>query len=453
VATATTSPIKIGSIGEPLLLRNVGKPEALSVEGYRKRGGYKALEQALVMDPPKITDLVKASGLRGRGGAGFPTGMKWSFIPKEAKQKYLVVNADESEPGTFKDRVLMEHDPHQLIEGSAICCRAVGASMCYIYIRGEYVEAAAILEAAIADAYAQGVLGNDVLGSGFRLDMVVHRGAGAYICGEETGLLESLEGKRGQPRVKPPFPAVVGAFGMPTVINNVETLCCVPHIVERGPEWFKAIGTDEKNTGPKLYAVSGHVEKPGTYEVPIGITFQELLDLCGGVWKGRKLKAFIPGGASAPVLLESDRHIKLDFDTLAKAGTMLGSAAVMVMDETASMLQVAKRSAKFFNHESCGQCTPCREGTNWMEVLLTHASHGEATEGEVDLVPKVAKQIGGNSLCALGDAAMMGVGPIVEKFRAEILAEMKAAAAQGAPHGPAAHAIVGDPLLPVLQGV
>jgi len=454
---ATTSPIKIGAIGEPLLLRNVGKPEALTVAGYRQRGGYKALEQALALDPPKITDAVKASGLRGRGGAGFPTGMKWSFIPKEAKQKYLVVNADESEPGTFKDRVLMEHDPHQLIEGSAICCRAVGASMCYIYIRGEYVEAAAILEAAIADAYAQGVLGNDVLGSGFQLDMVVHRGAGAYICGEETGLLESLEGKRGQPRVKPPFPAVVGAFGMPTVINNVETLCCVPHIVERGPEWFKAIGTDEKNTGPKLYAVSGHVEKPGTYEVPIGITFQELLDLCGGVWKGRKLKAFIPGGASAPVLLESDRHIKLDFDTLAKAGTMLGSAAVMVMDETASMLQVAKRSAKFFNHESCGQCTPCREGTNWMEVLLTHASHGEATEGEVDLVPKVAKQIGGNSLCALGDAAMMGVGPIVEKFRAEILAEMKAAAALGhsggSPHGAAAHAAVGDPLLPVLQRV
>jgi NADH-quinone oxidoreductase subunit F len=460
VTGATTSPVKIGSIGEPLLLRNVGKPEALTVAGYRQRGGYKSLEQALQMDPPAITELVKASGLRGRGGAGFPTGMKWSFIPKEAKQKYLVVNADESEPGTFKDRVLMEHDPHQLIEGSAICCRAVGASMCYIYIRGEYVEAASILDAAIADAYAQGVLGNDVLGSGFKLDMVVHRGAGAYICGEETGLLESLEGKRGQPRVKPPFPAVVGAFGMPTVINNVETLCCVPHIVERGAAWFKAIGTDEKNTGPKLYAVSGHVEKPGTYEVPIGITFHDLLDLCGGVWRGpsgegppRKLKAFIPGGASAPVLLESDRHIKLDFDTLAKAGTMLGSAAVMVMDETASMLQVAKRSAKFFNHESCGQCTPCREGTNWMEVLLTHASHGEATEGELDLVPRVAKQIGGNSLCALGDAAMMGVGPIVEKFREEILAEMQAAAAKGPAHGPAAHRVEGQPLLPVLQGV
>jgi NADH-quinone oxidoreductase subunit F len=442
------APVKIGAIGEPLLLRNVGQLEALTVDGYRRRGGYAALEKALAMEPGAITETVKASGLRGRGGAGFPTGMKWGFVPKDpGKQKYLVVNADESEPGTFKDRVLMEHDPHQLIEGSAICCRAVGASVCYIYIRGEYVEAGDILERAIADGYAKGVLGKDLLGSGFALDMVVHRGAGAYICGEETGLLESLEGKRGQPRVKPPFPAIVGAFGMPTVINNVETLCCVPHIIERGPEWFKAIGTDERNTGPKLYAVSGHVEKPGTYEVPIGITFHELLDLCGGVWKGRRLKAFIPGGASAPVLLESDRHIKLDFDTLAKAGTMLGSAAVMVMDETASMLQVAKRSAKFFNHESCGQCTPCREGTNWLEVLLTHAAHGEATTQEVDLVPQVAKQIGGNSLCALGDAAMMGVGPIVEKFRDEILAEVRAAATHAHGNGNGRRAA-----LPVLQG-
>ena len=454
-------PVKIGVLGEPLLLRNVGKPAALTVDGYRQGGGYRALEKALAMDPAAIIELVKASGLRGRGGAGFPTGAKWGFVPKQAKQKYLTVNADESEPGTFKDRVLMEHDPHQLIEGSAICCWAVGATVCYIYIRGEYVEPGDILERAIAECYEKGILGKSVLGSGFQLDMVVHRGAGAYICGEETGMLESLEGKRGQPRVKPPFPAVVGAFGMPTVINNVETLCCVPHIVERGADWFKAIGTDERNTGPKLYAVSGHVAKPGTYEVPIGITFQELLDLCGGMWRGpsgeepnsRQLKAFIPGGASAPVLLAADRHIKLDFDTLAKAGTMLGSAAVMVMDDTTSMLQVAKRSAKFFNHESCGQCTPCREGTNWLEVLLTHASHGEATTQEVDLLPQIAKQIGGNSLCALGDAAAMGVGPIVEKFREEILAEVRAAAAKGPVHGPATHGVEGRPLLPVLHGV
>jgi NADH-quinone oxidoreductase subunit F len=454
-------PIKIGASGEMVLLKNVGRAEAATVDGYRQGGGYKALEKALAMEPGAVIDLVKASGLRGRGGAGFPTGMKWSFVPKAAKQKYLTVNADESEPGTFKDRVLMEHDPHQLIEGSAICCWAVGASVCYIYIRGEYVESGDILDRAIADCYEKGILGKSVLGSPFALDMVVHRGAGAYICGEETGLLESLEGKRGQPRVKPPFPAVVGAFGMPTVINNVETLCCVTHILDRGADWFKAIGTDERNTGPKLYAVSGHVAKPGTYETPIGITFQELLDLCGGMWRGpagdepkpRELKAFIPGGASAPVLLASDRQMKLDFDTLAKAGSMLGSAAVMVMDETTSMLQVAKRSAKFFNHESCGQCTPCREGTSWLEVLLTHASHGEATPEEVDLVPKVAKQIGGNSLCALGDAAAMGVGPIVEKFRNEILAELEAAASRGPRHGAAAHATEGSPLLPVLHGV
>ncbi|HXT21129.1 MAG TPA: NADH-quinone oxidoreductase subunit NuoF, partial [Thermoanaerobaculia bacterium] len=337
---------------------------------------------------------------------------------------------------------IIHQDPHQLIEGIMISSFANNVKQAYIYIRGEFPHGARILEKAIAEARAANFCGPNILGTTYGCEIYVHRGAGAYICGEETGLLESLEGKRGQPRVKPPFPAIVGAFGMPTVINNVETLCCVPHIVERGAEWFKAIGTDEKNTGPKLYAVSGHVEKPGTYEVPIGITFQELLDLCGGVWKGRQLKAFIPGGASAPVLTAADRHIKLDFDTLAKAGTMLGSAAVMVIDETASMLQVAKRSAKFFNHESCGQCTPCREGTNWMEVLLGHAAHGEATPEEVDLVPKVAKQIGGNSLCALGDAAMMGVGPIVEKFRDEILAEVRGAAA--------AHAN-GHHALPVLQ--
>jgi NADH-quinone oxidoreductase subunit F len=451
--------VTIGGSGERVLLKNHGNADALTVDGYKKAGGYKALEKALAMSPDDLIGLVKASGLRGRGGAGFPTGMKWSFVPKEAKQKYLTVNADESEPGTFKDRVLMESDPHQLIEGSAMCCWAVGATVCYIYIRGEYVEPADILDRAIAEAYEKGILGNDVMGSGFKLDMVVHRGAGAYICGEETGLLESLEGKRGQPRVKPPFPAVVGAFGMPTVINNVETLCCVPHIVERGPEWFKGIGTDERNTGPKLYAVSGHVENPGTYETPIGITFQELLDLCGGMWHGprggdgrqRELKAFIPGGASAPVLMASDRHLKLDFDTMGKAGSMLGSAAVMVMDESVSMLQVAKRSAKFLNHESCGQCTPCREGTNWLELLLTHASHGEASEADVDRVPNVCKQIAGNSLCALGDAAAMGVGPIVEKYRDEILREVAAArGSHGTGHGNG-HGN-GRASLPVLQG-
>ena len=292
--------------------------------------------------------------------------MKWSFVPQGGDQpKYLVCNADESEPGTFKDRLLMEQDPQQLIEGCAICCYAVGAHTCYVYIRGEYTDALAVMEEAIADAYREGVLGASVLGSGFALDLHMHVGAGAYICGEETGMLESLEGKRGQPRVKPPFPALVGVFGCPTVINNVETLCCVPHIVERGADWFKAIGTDERNTGPKLYAVSGHVERPGTYEYPIGVTLREIIDGCGGMYRGGTLKAFIPGGASAAILHADQQDLPLDFDHLAKAGSMLGSAAVIVLDDTTCMVRSVARLAKFFAHESCGQCTPCREGTNW----------------------------------------------------------------------------------------
>lgn len=408
---------------EPILTRNVGRPEVRTVRGYRDRGGYEGLAKALKMEPAAIIEEVKASGLRGRGGAGFPTGMKWSFIPKEnSKPKYLVCNADESEPGTFKDRVLMEHDPHLLIEGCLICSFAVGAQTTYIYIRGEYVHAANVLEEAIRDAYAAGVLGDNVMGSGFKHDMYVHRGAGAYICGEETGLLESLEGKRGQPRVKPPFPALVGAFGCPTVINNVETLCCVPSILERGGAWFKGIGTDERNTGPKLYAVSGHVERPGTYEFPIGVTFDALLDACGGMWKGRELKAYVPGGASAAMLTAADRHLKLDFDTMAKAGSMLGSAAVIVMDDTTDMVRVTYRFAKFFAHESCGQCTPCREGTNWMYLLLHRIVDGHGRPGDVDLLASVSGQIGGNSLCALGEAAVGPVRSAVTKFRDEFLA-------------------------------
>jgi NADH-quinone oxidoreductase subunit F len=410
---------------EPVLTRNLGRPEVRTVAGYREAGGYRALAKGLEMEPDQVIEEVKTSGLRGRGGAGFPAGVKWGFVPKGTDQpKYLVCNADESEPGTFKDRILMEEDPHQLLEGCLLCCWAVQANITYIYIRGEYARQADILEEAIADAYEHGILGEDVMGSGFRCDVYVHRGAGAYICGEETGLLESLEGKRGQPRVKPPFPAVVGAFGAPTVINNVETLTCVPHIIERGAEWFKGIGTDERNTGPKLYAVSGHVERPGAYELPIGVTLDELLAECGGIWKGRELKAFIPGGASAAVLTADDRHIPLDFDQLMKAGSMLGSAAVMVFDETTSMLQVARRIAKFFNHESCGQCTPCREGTNWMELVLDRMAAGGGSEPDLDLVARVADQVQGNSLCALGDAAAMPLRSIVQKFRDEILEEM-----------------------------
>jgi NADH-quinone oxidoreductase subunit F len=414
---------------EPVLTRNAGNPDALTLRGYRQAGGYEGLAKALQMDPGAIIDEVKRSGLRGRGGAGFSTGLKWSFVPKGGdKPKYLVCNADESEPGTFKDRLLMEKDPHQLIEGCAICCFAVGASTCYIYIRGEYTHANAVMERALAEAYQGGILGADVLGSGFRLDIWMHRGAGAYICGEETGMLESLEGKRGQPRVKPPFPALVGAFGSPTVINNVETLACLPHLLVRGADWFKSIGTDERNTGPKLYAISGHVERPGTYELPLGVTFNELLEAAGGMYRGGRLKAYIPGGASAAILSAEQADLKLDFDTLAKAGSMLGSAAVMVMDEETCLVRSVARLAKFFNHESCGQCTPCREGTNWMELLLGRIEHGEGREGDGQLLLSICKNVGGNSLCALGDAAIGPVESLVRRFPEEIAEHVRSRA-------------------------
>jgi NADH-quinone oxidoreductase subunit F len=406
---------------EKVLTRNVGNPEVLRVRGYRDAGGYDALAKALRLAPEEVIEEVKRSGLRGRGGAGFPCGMKWSFVPRQSpKPKYIVCNADESEPGTFKDRLLMEFDPHQLLEGCLIAGWAVGANTTYIYIRGEYTRAALVLEDAIRDAYASGILGDSVMGTGFRHDIHVHRGAGAYICGEETGLLESLEGRRGQPRVKPPFPALVGAFGCPTVINNVETLCCVPHIVQRGADWFKGIGPDERNTGPKLYAVSGHVERPGTYEYPIGITFQELLDGCGGMHQGRALKAFIPGGASAAMLTAADREIPLDFDRLAGLGSMLGSAAVIVMDETTCVVRATLRLARFFAHESCGQCTPCREGTNWMAKILARIESGKGTEADLDLLASVVPNVGGISLCALGDAAQGPVKSLIAQFGDEI---------------------------------
>ena len=406
---------------EPILTRNIRHPEVLSVDGYRATGGYQALAKAYEMEPGEVIDQVKASGLRGRGGAGFPAGVKWGFIPKETdKPVYLVANADESEPGTFKDRLLMEKDPHQLIEGCAICCYAVGAHVTYIYIRGEYAEAARILEEAIADAYAAGILGEDSLGSGYRQEVYVHRGAGAYICGEETGMLESLEGKRGQPRVKPPFPALVGAFDCPTVINNVETLCNVPHIIQRGAEWYASIGTDERNTGPKLYCMSGHVERPGTYELPIGTKFSDLLETAGGMWRGGELKAFIPGGASAAILSAEHADIPMDFDNLAEAGSMLGSAAVIVMDQTTCLVKATARLAKFFAHESCGQCTPCREGTRWAEMTLYRIAEGQGTMADIDLLDRMMKNMSGTALCALADACVGPVASLVKNFRHEL---------------------------------
>lgn len=408
---------------EPIkvLSANWDKPDSMSIKTYRDAGGYEAIKKALGMTRDQVVQEVKDSEMRGRGGAGFPTGMKWSFVPKNApKPTYLLCNADESEPGTFKDREIMEKDPHLLIEGMIISGYAIGSSpMSYIYIRGEFYYGATVLEKALAEAREAGFLGENILGSGFNFDITVHRGAGAYICGEETGLIESLEGKRGQPRVKPPFPAVVGVFGGPTVVNNVETLACVPLIIKNGSAWFKGFGVP-KNTGPKLYCVSGHVRKPGVYEFPMDINLKELIyDHCGGIPGDRKLKAVIPGGASAPMLTADEIDLPLTFDAVMKAGSMLGSAGIIVIDESACIVDSVWRLSKFFAHESCGQCTPCREGTNWMESLLNRIERGQGREFDHDLLVDMSDNVGGKSLCALGDAAIGPVVSSVKKFRAE----------------------------------
>ena len=410
---------------EPLkiLTKNVGKPNSRSIDSYLESGGYKALEKALKMTPEQITEEVKASELRGRGGAGFPTGVKWGFVPKNTgKPIYLLCNADESEPGTFKDRVIIEQDPHLLIESMIISAYAIGScNMAYIYIRGEFVYGARVLNKALEEARERGYLGRNILGSGFDLDITVHRGAGAYICGEETGLIESLEGKRGQPRVKPPFPAVVGVFGAPTVVNNVETLACVPMIIENGADWFKSFGIP-KNTGPKLYCVSGEVKKPGVYEFPMTINLKELIyEHCGGILDDRKLKAVIPGGGSAPMLRADEIDLPLTFDAVMQAGSMLGSAGVMVISEATCIVEATWRLLKFFAHESCGQCTPCREGTNWLESILDRIERGEGRPEDADTILDMADNIGGKSLCALGDAACGPAISSVRKFRDEFL--------------------------------
>jgi NADH-quinone oxidoreductase subunit F len=406
-----------------ILLANIDKPNSTSIDVYLQGGGYEAAKKALAMTPGEVVQLVKDSELRGRGGAGFPTGAKWGFVPKNAPHPtYLLCNADESEPGTFKDRVIIEKDPHLLIEGMIISAYGIGSCpMSYIYIRGEFYYGATVLEKALEEARAKGFLGKNILGSGFDFDITVHRGAGAYICGEETGLIESLEGHRGQPRVKPPFPAVVGVFGGPTVVNNVETLACVPLIVNNGAEWFKSFGIP-KNTGPKLYCVSGSVKKPGVYEFPMGVNLKELIyEHCGGITGDRKLKAVIPGGASAPMLTADEIDIPLTFDALMKAGSMLGSAGIIVLDESVCIVDAVWRLAKFFAHESCGQCTPCREGTNWMESILDRLERGQGRPQDADLLLDMSDNIGGKSLCALGDAAIGPVISSVKKFRDEYL--------------------------------
>jgi NADH-quinone oxidoreductase subunit F len=411
---------------EPVLTSHVREPNGHTLGAYLARGGYEGLRKALGLAPGQVIDMVKASGLRGRGGAGFPAGLKWQFVPKDSpKPKYLCCNADESEPGTFKDHVLMERNPHLLFEGCLIACHAIGAKVAYIYIRGEFRHVMRVLEAEIEAARGAGYLGKDILGSGFDCEIFVHPGAGAYEAGEESALLESLEGKRAQPRLRPPFPAVVGLYGCPTIINNVETLCSVPLIMTKGPEWFASLGP-EKNSGPKLYCISGHVEKPGVYEASMHVTMRELVyGFAGGIRGGRALKAIIPGGSSTPVILPDQLDAQASFDGLVKAGSMLGSAAIIVMDETTCMVWAAENLLHFYRHESCGKCTPCREGTDWMLKILSRIERGEGSMRDIDLLNDVANNINGKTLCPFGDAAVAPVLSTIQHFRAEYEAHVR----------------------------
>ncbi|MBP1623004.1 MAG: nuoF [Acidobacteria bacterium] len=410
-----------------ILTRNLHVANLQQIAVYESLGGYRALSKALKeYAPAEIIDIVKKSGLRGRGGAGFPTGMKWGFVPKDSgKSVYLCVNADESEPGTFKDRVIIEKDPHQLIEGIIISAYALGCHHAFIYIRGEFVYGAGVLDRAIAEAYDKGYLGKDILGSGFDVDLTVHRGAGAYICGEETALLESLEGKRGHPRLKPPFPAVVGLYGAPTVINNVETLANISHIINNGAEWYASIGV-ERNAGTRLFGVSGHVRRRGVYELPMGTPLRELIfDHCGGLRDGRKLKAVVPGGSSVPVLTADQVDVRLDFDSVAKAGSMLGSAGVIVMDDSTCMVKAALRISRFYAEESCGQCTQCREGTEWMYRILRRLENGRGKSGDLELLLDICAQMKGRTICPLSDAAAMPIESYIQKFYDEFAAHIQ----------------------------
>jgi NADH-quinone oxidoreductase subunit F len=414
-----------------ILFAGIDEPGLNTIDVYRRRGGYEMARKALTqMTPETVLDELLASGLRGRGGAGFPSGKKISFIPKTQVDKYLVCNADESEPGTFKDRELMQKSPHMLIEGIVIGAYAAGATRSFIYIRGEYEEQARILDAALVEAQEAGFLGEDILGSGFGLSLVLHRGAGAYICGEETGLLDSLEGKRGNPRLKPPFPANQGLYQGPTVINNVETLATMPHILRMGGAEYAKIGT-ETSAGTKLVSVSGNVQRPGNYEIELGIPSREIIyGLAGGPPAGRDVKLWFPGGSSSPVLTKDDLDIPYDFDSLAKAKSMLGSGAIIVVDDSVPVVDVALKLAKFYRHESCGKCTPCREGTRWTVSMLERVDAGLATPMDLDIMASVQEQIIGNCLCVLGDAMAMPIGSMVAKFRDEFEAHIEAARAR-----------------------
>ena len=409
---------------QPVLIPNQGRPTPLSLQEYRDKGGYQGLETALTkMTPDEVIDEVKAAGLRGRGGAGFPTGSKWSFVPRDPGPKYLAVNADESEPGTFKDREIMETEPHMLLEGIAICCYAIGAQTAFIYIRGEYVVAADRLDAAIVEAREAGLLGEGILGTQTNLTVHVFRGAGAYICGEETALLESLEGRRPMPRSRPPFPAVEGLYRRPTCVNNVETLANVPHILARGSAWYQSVGEPPQNTGPKIFCLSGNVNRRGNYELPLGaVTVRELIeDYGGGIPEGRRIKGVLPAGASAPILPEPALDAKLSYDGIRDAGSMLGSASFIVLDESVCIVRAAARMVEFFRNESCGKCTPCREGTMWLHQVLLRLERGQGTEADLDLLLSLSGEVSGKVLCALGDFATSPVTATIKHFRDEYL--------------------------------
>ena len=403
-----------------VLTRRFSMQNSASIDTYLATDGYKAFMKAVGMTPDDIINEVKTSNLRGRGGAGFPTGMKWGFVPRNVdKPKYIVVNADESEPGTCKDRLLMEYDPHQLIEGILIAGLAVGSKVGYIYVRGEFRYLIEILERAIAEAYDRNYLGKNIQGTGIDFDLYTHTGAGAYECGEESALLESLQGKRGIPRIRPPFPAVAGLYQSPTVLNNVETFCAVPSIILKGGQWFADLGTP-KNGGTRLFCLSGHLNKPGVYELPMGFNLLRMInEVGGGVWKGKKLKAVIPGGSSCPLLKAEECDLAMDYDTLAKAKSMLGSGGVVIMDEDTDMVRAALRIMKFYQHESCGWCIPCREGTTWLKKMLARFDDGLGTAKDIDVMGDIAKNMLGRTFCPLGDAAALPTISFVEKFRDE----------------------------------
>ena len=406
---------------EKILFKYIDCPGQDNIETYIKNGGYAAFEKAVSsMSPEEVVEEVIKSGLRGRGGAGFPAGRKWSFLPKNGKKPvYLCVNADESEPGTFKDRELMEKEPHMVIEGALITAYAIKCNTAFIYIRGEFARAARQLSKAIDEARQKGFVGKNILGKKIDIEIIVHRGGGAYICGEETALMTSLEGNQGYPRVKPPFPAISGLYNCPTIINNVETLSNIPHIINRGGEWFASIGTP-KSTGTKIFCLSGHINKPGNYELPMGVPLRELIyEYGGGIRDGRNLKAVIPGGSSVPVLTSDKVDVRMDFESLEEAGTMLGSAGVIVMDETVCMVKAALNMARFYQHESCGQCTPCRQGTYWMLRILERIENGRGRMEDLDLLLDICSNIDGNTICPLGDAATPPVRSTLQNFREE----------------------------------